>query len=127
MFSLPGDGRRNWTRRSVLAGTTGLALAGGVRPAQAAPVKNGIPQVSVKELKARLDGKEARNDNFLLLDVREPYEFQIAQIGGKLIGGDAFQGFGPVGRSLRSRQFQLGSRNADQPGKLAQVGGRERR
>ena len=54
-------------------------------PAQAATVKNGIPQISVKELKARLDGKEARNDNFLLLDVREPYEFQIAQIGGKLI------------------------------------------
>ena len=54
-------------------------------PAQAATVKNGIPQISVKELKARLDGKEDRNDNFLLLDVREPYEFQIAQIGGKLI------------------------------------------
>jgi sulfur-carrier protein adenylyltransferase/sulfurtransferase len=54
-------------------------------PAQAATVKNGIPQISVKELKARLDGKEARNDNFLLLDVREPYEYQIAQIGGKLI------------------------------------------
>jgi sulfur-carrier protein adenylyltransferase/sulfurtransferase len=54
-------------------------------PAQAATLKNGIPQISVKELKARLDGKEARNDNFLLLDVREPYEYQIAQIGGKLI------------------------------------------
>jgi len=54
-------------------------------PAQAATVKNGIPQISVKELKARLDKKEANNDNFLLLDVREPYEFQIAQIGGKLI------------------------------------------
>ena len=54
-------------------------------PAQGAQMKNGIPQISVKELKARLDGKEARNDNFLLLDVREPYEFQIAQIGGKLI------------------------------------------
>jgi molybdopterin/thiamine biosynthesis adenylyltransferase/rhodanese-related sulfurtransferase len=54
-------------------------------PAQAAPVKNGIPQISVKELKARLDKKEINNDNFLLLDVREPYEAQIAQIGGKLI------------------------------------------
>jgi adenylyltransferase/sulfurtransferase len=54
-------------------------------PAQAAAVKNGIPQISVKELKVRLDKKEAHNDNFLLLDVREPYEFQIAQIGGKLI------------------------------------------
>ena len=54
-------------------------------PAQAASIKNGIPQISVKELKAKLDKKEAHNDNFLLLDVREPYEFQIAQIGGKLI------------------------------------------
>jgi sulfur-carrier protein adenylyltransferase/sulfurtransferase len=54
-------------------------------PEHAASVKNGIPQITVKELKARLDGKEARKDNFLLLDVREPYEFQIAQIGGKLI------------------------------------------
>src|SRR5580698_9350785 len=54
-------------------------------PAQAAQVKNGIPQISVRELKHRLDKKETNNDNFLLLDVREPYEFQIAQIGGKLI------------------------------------------
>ena len=54
-------------------------------PPADAPIKNGIPQISVKELKARLDKKEAHNDNFLLLDVREPYEVQIAQIGGKLI------------------------------------------
>jgi sulfur-carrier protein adenylyltransferase/sulfurtransferase len=54
-------------------------------PAEAAQVKNGIPQISVKELKRRLDKKETNNDNFLLLDVREPYEVQIAQIGGKLI------------------------------------------
>ena len=54
-------------------------------PAQAATLKNGIPQITVKELKARLDKKETNNDNFLLLDVREPYEFQIAQIGGYLI------------------------------------------
>ena len=50
-----------------------------------APIKNGIPQISVKELKSRLDKRETNNDNFLLLDVREPYEFQIAQIGGLLI------------------------------------------
>src|SRR5271163_1094478 len=54
-------------------------------PAQAAQVKNGIPQVSVKELKKRLDTRETNNDGFLLLDVREPYEYQIAQIGGLLI------------------------------------------
>ena len=49
--------------------------------AQEANVKNGIPQISVKELKRRLDAGE----NVQLIDVREPYEFQIAQIGGKLI------------------------------------------
>jgi molybdopterin/thiamine biosynthesis adenylyltransferase/rhodanese-related sulfurtransferase len=54
-------------------------------PAQAAQVKNGIPQISVKELKQRLDTRETNNDGFLLLDVREPYEYQIAQIGGLLI------------------------------------------
>jgi molybdopterin/thiamine biosynthesis adenylyltransferase/rhodanese-related sulfurtransferase len=44
-------------------------------------LKNGIPQLTVKELKARMDSGE----DVFLLDVREPYEVQIAQIGGKLI------------------------------------------
>ncbi|MGC1422539.1 MAG: molybdopterin-synthase adenylyltransferase MoeB [Terracidiphilus sp.] len=44
-------------------------------------VKNGIPQLSVKELKHRIDAGE----DVFILDVREPYEYQIAQIGGKLI------------------------------------------
>jgi adenylyltransferase/sulfurtransferase len=44
-------------------------------------VKNGIPQLSVKELKRRRDAGE----DVFVLDVREPYEYQIAQIGGKLI------------------------------------------
>jgi molybdopterin/thiamine biosynthesis adenylyltransferase/rhodanese-related sulfurtransferase len=44
-------------------------------------VKNGIPQISVKELKRRRDAGET----VFLLDVREPYEYQIAQIGGTLI------------------------------------------
>ena len=44
-------------------------------------MKNGIPQISVKELKARRDSGE----DIFLLDVREPYEYQIAQIGGTLI------------------------------------------
>ena len=44
-------------------------------------VKNGIPQMSVKELKRRRDAGE----DVFLLDVREPYEVQIAQMGGKLI------------------------------------------
>ena len=48
---------------------------------QESSVKNGIPQITVKELKSRLDA----GDDLQLIDVREPYEFQIAQIGGKLI------------------------------------------
>jgi len=44
-------------------------------------MKNGIPQLTVKELKARRDSGE----DIFLLDVREPYEYQIAQICGTLI------------------------------------------
>jgi sulfur-carrier protein adenylyltransferase/sulfurtransferase len=44
-------------------------------------LKNGIPQMSVQELKQRLDA----GDNLFVLDVREPYEVQIASIGGTLI------------------------------------------
>jgi sulfur-carrier protein adenylyltransferase/sulfurtransferase len=42
---------------------------------------NGIPQMSVQELKQRLDAGE----DLMVLDVREPYEYQIANINGTLI------------------------------------------
>jgi len=45
------------------------------------PVKNGIPQMSVTELKQRLDKK----DDLFVLDVREPFEYQIANLGATLI------------------------------------------
>ncbi len=44
-------------------------------------MKNGIPQMSVQELKQRLDAGE----DLMILDVREPYEYRIANIGGTLI------------------------------------------
>jgi adenylyltransferase/sulfurtransferase len=44
-------------------------------------VSNGVPEIQVEELKRRLDGKE----DFVLLDVREPHEYQICNLGGKLI------------------------------------------
>jgi adenylyltransferase/sulfurtransferase len=44
-------------------------------------LKNGIPQITVKDLKRRIDAGE----DVFILDVREPYEYQIANIGGKLI------------------------------------------
>ena len=44
-----------------------------------ATMQDGIPQVSVETLKAKRDAGE----DFLLLDVREPHEYQIAQINGE--------------------------------------------
>ena len=44
-------------------------------------VKNGIPQITVTDLKQRIDAGE----DLFILDVREPFEYQIANIGGKLI------------------------------------------
>ena len=44
-------------------------------------MNNGIPQLTAKELKRRLDAGEQA----YILDVREPWEHKIAQIGGKLI------------------------------------------
>ena len=50
-------------------------------PAADAPLINGIRQIGVTEFKQQRDaGKD-----FFLLDVREPHEFKIAQIGGHLI------------------------------------------
>lgn len=42
---------------------------------------NGIPQITVQELKQRLDAGE----DLMVLDVREPFEHQIANINGTLI------------------------------------------
>jgi len=45
------------------------------------PVKAGIPEMQVEELKRRLDAGE----DLFVLDVREPHEYQICNIGGHLI------------------------------------------
>jgi len=46
-----------------------------------APMQNGIPQITPVELKRRLDA----GDNVFVLDVREPHEYQIVNIGAPLI------------------------------------------
>ena len=55
----------------------------GIKPEskQEQAVKNGIPQMTVQELKQRRD----LGEDLFVLDVREPYEYQIANIGGTLI------------------------------------------
>ena len=45
------------------------------------PVAGGISEIQVEELKRRLDAKE----EVFVLDVREPHEYQICNIGGHLI------------------------------------------
>ncbi|MFZ0662068.1 MAG: molybdopterin-synthase adenylyltransferase MoeB [Acidobacteriaceae bacterium] len=57
------------------------------------PVKNGIRQMSPIELKQRLDNK----DGLFVLDVREPFEYKIANIGATLI---------PLGE-LQAREGEL--------------------
>jgi len=44
-------------------------------------VSNGVPEIQVEELKRRIDAGE----DFDLVDVREPHEYQICNLGGKLI------------------------------------------
>jgi adenylyltransferase/sulfurtransferase len=44
-------------------------------------VSSGVPEIQVEDLKRRLDAKE----DLFVLDVREPHEYQIANIGGTLI------------------------------------------
>jgi hypothetical protein len=45
------------------------------------PVVDGIPQISVQELKRKLDAKE----DVFVLDVREPHEHQIVNLGAPLL------------------------------------------
>ena len=44
-------------------------------------VSNGAPEISVEELKRRLDAR----DDLFILDVREPHEYQICNLNGHLI------------------------------------------
>ncbi|HKW75405.1 MAG TPA: molybdopterin-synthase adenylyltransferase MoeB [Terriglobales bacterium] len=53
----------------------------GIRGEEKPVNKCAVPEISVEELKQRLDAKE----DFVLVDVREPHEYQICNLNGKLI------------------------------------------
>ncbi len=53
----------------------------GIRGEEAAMPDLNVPDITPTELKARLD----RGDDIYILDVREPHEYQICNIGGHLI------------------------------------------
>jgi adenylyltransferase/sulfurtransferase len=54
----------------------------GIRGVESAPAPGGgLSEISVEELKRKLDNKE----DIFILDVREPHEYQICNLGGYLI------------------------------------------
>jgi sulfur-carrier protein adenylyltransferase/sulfurtransferase len=53
----------------------------GIPQANAAEQENGVPEITVNELKQKLDNSEDIN----VLDVREPHEYEVANIGVRLI------------------------------------------
>ena len=53
----------------------------GIRGEEAPAPQTTVPEMTPRELKARLD----RGDDLYILDVREPHEYQICNIGGNLI------------------------------------------
>ncbi len=53
----------------------------GIRGEEAPAVTNGISEITAREVKARLD----HGEDLFILDVREPHEYQICNLKGKLI------------------------------------------
>jgi len=53
----------------------------GIRGEEAPSTVTNIPEITPRELKTRLD----RGDDLYILDVREPHEYQICNLGGHLI------------------------------------------
>jgi len=53
----------------------------GIRGEEAPAMTDGILEISARDLKARQD----RGDKLFILDVREPHEYQICNLNGKLI------------------------------------------
>jgi sulfur-carrier protein adenylyltransferase/sulfurtransferase len=53
----------------------------GIRGEEAPAMVTNVPEISPRELKSRLD----RGDDLFILDVREPHEYQICNLGGHLL------------------------------------------
>jgi sulfur-carrier protein adenylyltransferase/sulfurtransferase len=53
----------------------------GIRGEETPVVQTGVPEITPRDLKSRLD----RGDDLFILDVREPHEYQICNLGGYLI------------------------------------------
>ena len=84
------------TNPAISTLTDSDSLCEATQPALAPDGKtNGVPQISVQELKRRID----TGADVCILDVREPWEFEIANLGGLLIPqGDVLQRLGEIDR-----------------------------
>jgi adenylyltransferase/sulfurtransferase len=80
---------------------------------QGVPIVDGIPQVSVEQYKARLDAGDAP----FLLDVREPHEYQIVNLGAPLI---------PLGE-VEKRASELAAHKNDEVVVHCKSGGRSQK
>ncbi len=82
---------------------------------------NVIPEMTVEDLKAKLDKKE----KFVLLDVREPHEYEIAKIAGSTLIplGDLPKRIGELDKSAKIVvHCKMGGRSARAVGLLRQQG-----
>jgi molybdopterin/thiamine biosynthesis adenylyltransferase/rhodanese-related sulfurtransferase len=78
-----------------------------------AAIVEGIPQITVEQLKQKLDAKE----NIFVLDVREPHEYQIVNLGAPLI---------PVG-DIERRASELAEHKNDEIVIHCKSGGRSQK
>jgi adenylyltransferase/sulfurtransferase len=73
-----------------------------------------IPQITPRELKDRLD----RGDDIFLLDVREPHEREICNIGGELIPKDTVAS--QIERLPRDKEIVVYCRSGGRSQRVAQ-------
>ncbi len=71
----------NPTIRELIDYQQFCGIRGETQEAQEAPPTSAVPEIRPEELKARLDA----GDDVFILDVREPHEYQICNLGGHLI------------------------------------------
>ena len=93
----------------------------GIRGVEAAPATGGkLPEMSVEELKKKLDAKE----DIFVLDVREPHEYQICNLNGYLIPlGDLPKRVGELDSSREIvAHCKMGGRSAKAVAFLQQAG-----
>src|SRR6202051_5194670 len=81
------------------------------------PIVDGIPQITVEELKRKLDAKE----DIFVLDVREPHEYPIANLGAPLIPVGEVEGrIGELG-AQKNREVVVHCRSGARSQKAALV------